>query len=862
MFGKSHPTSATTAKAFAAGMMLFFAGMFSGLMAQAGGFNVFVDPPQVLQGTEPMTFSVVTNEPGGFESYEWTNGNTGEILGTTQSITLDPTFTESTPIFVEVVDSNGATGRGFSFIFLELGPPVGFPIEVDPPFVVQGNDPMTFEAVTDHPAPIVSYEWRNELTQEVLGTSQTLTLDPTFTEPTPITVTAMDDQGEQGFGSTFIAAGDNGVGGFFVLVDPPFTIQGDEPMTFTAEVPDTITPTSFEWKRLDTGEVLGTEASLTLQPNFEQIVDIEVLVTADDDSTGRGFATIFVDGGLPNLLFVEIDPPVVIQDDEPFTLTANVNDPNAVITAYKWVNDTTGEELGTEQSLTLQPTFTEPTVISCEVTDDQGETGLGCSLILPDGHNLPGFGVFIDPPVMVQEDEPMTFTAIPDQGITAQSFEWTNVNTGKVIGTTEAVTLEPNFEEVTTIAVVMTDSENRTFTAEALILVDPIGPPLLDVFVDPPLVIQENEPMTFTAQVNGPGAGLSYEWRREDTGDVIGTENSVTLDPNFEETTVISVKVTDEDENEGRGEALIIVGGTIQDPWVLIDPPFAEQGDDPMTFTAVVSDGHTAVSYAWFNENTGESLGDTQSITLQPNFEEITPIRVDVTDSEGDTESGFSLIFVNKLPTLFDLAINPPLVVQIDQPMTLTAVVPDGIDITEYVWTDVATGNTVGDAASITLDPNFETSTTIGLQATAADGSMGYAFSLVVVSQVAASFTVEVDPPLAVQGVDPLELQAIAPNGVNVTEYNWFNDHTGESLGSGQTLTITDPFNMPTLIRVEVRDDNDALGVGYALVLSFPAGPDPNGDGQNTVADLLHELPNWNAPLTVKELLMINTGHQ
>lgn len=844
-------------------MLVFASSLTSGLFAQPLGFFVEVDPELVVQGDEPMTFTASTQHPVAIERYEWVNGFDGEVLGTGSTITLDPNFTESTMIGVKAIDADGQEGRGFSFIQVGNGPPTGFAVFVDPPFVVQGDQPIVLEAATQHANPIVSYEWINDLTGDVLGTTQSITLEPNFTEPTPISVKLTDDMGETGLGGSFIDISGNGPAGFFVLVDPPVAIQGDDPIVFQANVPEELEIASFEWKRLDTGEVLGSEQSLTLQPNFESTTDIEVTATATDNQIGKGFATVIVGNQIPDILFVTVDPPVVIQGDDPIELTASVENSNITIASYRWTNDVTGEVIGDTETITLQPNFTEPTVISCEITDSDGKTGLGCSLILPDDGNLPGFGVAIDPPVIVQEDQPLVFNAVPGEGIVPASFAWVNLNTGEALGTTQSITLEPTFEEVTTLAVTLRDNQNREYRAEALILVDPVGPPELGVFVEPPVVFQGEDPITFTAQVNGAqGTGtLSYEWIREDTNAVIGSEASITLNPEFTETTSVRVKVMDDQNRTGEGYGLIIVGGITNEPWVMVDPPFTEQGEDPMTFTATLTEGRTAASFAWFDETSGASLGDTASITLNPNFSETTTIRVDVVDTEGNEQSARALIFVIDIPEFFDVAVNPPLAVQTDQPIVLSAVIPENVQATKFVWTNLSTGEEVGTAQTITLTPDFETSTSIGVRVTAADGSIGRAFSIIVVSQVSANFTVTVDPAIVNQGIDPLEFTATPPEGVTISGYEWFNSETGDSLGTGQTLRLTELFQSPTLIRVEATDDGGGLGVGYAIVMVFPAGPDPNGDGQNTLADLHHELPNWQVQHSVKELMMINIGH-
>jgi len=857
MFGKGIPSQRATLKFSLVGALVVLAGLVSPLWGQGAGFPVEIDPPVAIQGNEPITFTVIEPNPATFVSFRWIDGNSGDVLGTEISITLDPDFVEPTPILVEVEDVNGDTGRGICFV--ETGnSPVGFAVFVDPSFVIQGDKPFTLTARTTHPREIVSYEWRNDLTDEILGTTESITLDPDFDEPTPISVKLTDDMDQVGYGSSFVETGSGGPNGFFVLVEPPFAIQGDDPIVFEASLPG-IEAETFEWRRADTGDVLGTEQTLTLQPEFETTTDITVDVTDTNGNSGRGFATVFVGGTGPSLLQVHIDPPVVAQGDEPIELTAMVHPENTVVTSYRWINDQTGEVLGDSHTLTLDPVYTEPTVISCEITSDQNQTAIGCTLILPDGSNIPGVGVSIDPPVILQEDEPMVFTAVPGEGITPESFEWRNLNTGQVLGTGESITLDPNFSEVTTIGVEMTDTESNTYRAESLIIVDPIGPPLLGVIIDPPIIVQEDEPMTFTAQTNGSGTALTYEWVREDTGDVIGTEASVTLQPDFEQTTSIVVTVTDAQDRSGQAFALVVVGDRLE-PWVMVDPPVAHQEDETMTFTAIVADGHTAADFAWFNENTGDPLGTTQSITLDPDFEVFTSIRVEVTDTEGEQSQAYAIIIVDNIPNLFDVSVNPPLFVQTDQPIELEAVIPPDVESPEFEWMDLSTREVVGTTQAITLDPEFENSTTIGVTVTAADGSQGFAYSLIVVSDIAASFILEVDPPIVNQGVNPIQLSAIAPDGLSVSDYEWFNEETGASLGTGETITILETFQFPTLVRVEATDGDGGLGVGYALILVSPAGPDPNGDGENTLADLMHELPNWNISLTVKELMMINIG--
>lgn len=126
------------------------------------------------------------------------------------------------------------------------------------------------------------------------------------------------------------------------------------------------------------------------------------------------------------------------------------------------------------------------------------------------------------------------------------------------------------------------------------------------------------------------------------------------------------------------------------------------------------------------------------------------------------------------------------------------------------------------------------------------------------------------------QGLDPVTLEATAVCTTDPTTIEWFNNDTGASFGAGNNpVTLPSLLDETTVFRVEVTDATSSVVTGFVTVLvgDNPDVADPNGDGCNTVEDLVVAAQDWrsltsvydadgNGIVDVRDLAFINTNEE
>jgi hypothetical protein len=649
--------------------------------------------------------------------------------------------------------------------------------------------------------------------------------------------------------------------GIPVMIDPPVAYVDGNPITFSAVITGPFTIVSYEW--MSEGVVLGDQPTLTLT-DVDREMQIELHVVDDNGLTGFAHASVVMDpSGGGQCLFVDIDPWMIVQDDDPMTFTALIigDDP---IESYTWTRDDTGEIVGTGESVTLDPVFTESTMLSLEVHTTTGKTGHACAMIVIEDDWNQGSQIDIDPALIVQGEDPMLFTAVIPHDIHVVSYEWTNADTGDFLGSDSTLSLSPDFEIATTIQLKVVDHDGENYFAWSLILMEGDGgiQGQFTVDVDPSFVVQGDDPMTFTAIVPDGTTPSTYEWINVFTDEVLGTDETLTLAPDFTETTFIGLSVTADDGSVGYGGTTVIVDDGSQGFSVDVDPCYIVQGNDPMTFTAQVEDGVNVASYSWHFEGSADVLGDQQSITLQPEYTEGIGLVVDVTDDLGNTAAGWAYIDVNPNGNQGQLMaqINPPAVFQRDEEM-MFEVYTNAAGTPVFEWKNENTGDILGSGDELTLQPEFTVTTTISCTVTDDDGTRAVARSVIVVTPSVSAFPVFIDPGFELQGVDFLSFTFFIPDpAITPVSYEWRNETQGTVLSTEAELTLTEILDIDTIITLKVTDDQGNVGYGLAIVLVYPGGVDPDGDGQNTIEDLHCQLPRWTDDMTLEDFLRIPTG--
>jgi len=121
---------------------------------------------------------------------------------------------------------------------------------------------------------------------------------------------------------------------------------------------------------------------------------------------------------------------------------------------------------------------------------------------------------------------------------------------------------------------------------------------------------------------------------------------------------------------------------------------------------------------------------------------------------------------------------------------------------------------------------------------------------------------VEVDPPVAIQGVAPVELHSVVTSTVAIAQYEWIDLTNEVVIGTDQTL-VFDPIPTETTeVKVTVTDVDGNTGAALSLILVDIGALDPNGDGENNILDLYFKLPDWyQGRDSILDLLHINIGN-
>lgn len=532
--------------------------------------DVVINPEYLVQGDAELVFQARVNHVSPITAYEWRREDTGDIIGDGPELRLAPTFEQNTGISLLVRDGEGREGNAHATVFMEE-PPRPLDVRIDPPFILQTNEPMVFRAIVgDNGDPNgggpagkddtqdLRYLWRNDLTGETLGETAEITLQPIFTMPTPISVEVRNATGESAWAFSFIELDGPPTGMIQVEIDPHLIVQKDQDMVFTAVVSHNAPIIAYTWVNEENGDVLGDGPRLVLAPNFTNNTCIAVTVADEAGNQGRAHATIMTEDPA-NYLLVQIEPPLVFQSEEMIRFRAYVENADNSALSYAWTNLVTNEVVGTEATLTLEPTFTEPTPIHLEVTTADGRHGGAEAFIEVEGEPPGGGYVFIDPPVQVQQEETMRFQAIVADDITPERFQWNNVHTGEVLGEGATLELEPIFQKETPIGLTVTDAQGQEHKARALVLIDPGNGSFLDVFVDPPIAVQGLDELHFTARVFEDVAITSYTWVNELTQEVVGTQQTLDFDETLTETTPILLQVQSADGRVGQIHAIVLV---------------------------------------------------------------------------------------------------------------------------------------------------------------------------------------------------------------------------------------------------------------------------------------------------------------
>lgn len=127
--------------------------------------------------------------------------------------------------------------------------------------------------------------------------------------------------------------------------------------------------------------------------------------------------------------------------------------------------------------------------------------------------------------------------------------------------------------------------------------------------------------------------------------------------------------------------------------------------NESLTLTADVSNGTGSYNYSWTGLPTGMSASNSNKITGTPDATGTYDVTLSVIDSNGDTGSGSQNINVVNQSQAISVNISTDVIPIVNQPLIVSAKVSGGVPPYNYIWSNLPTGLTPSDSATITGTP-------------------------------------------------------------------------------------------------------------------------------------------------------------
>ena len=503
-------------------------------------------------------------------TYEWENLTTGSAIGSGASITITSSMAtglDEISCTATTTDNYGASDTESISIFLDPTEPEFIAeASISPNTGITTSSSVSCTGVaTDPDGSVVTltYEW--SVGSTVLGTTQSLTLSPTTTQPTDVltcTITATDTSGEQATSDTSVMIGNGSPVLSGEMISPSVGIDTSSSLTCSVTVTDpdleSLTPT-FTWTNGTAN--LGSGATITLDPTIAQPSD-SIVCTADvTDGYGSSDSVsvaVVVDNTAPIISSVGISPTTAYNDTiVTCSVVASDADNQSLTTTYTWMNSTTGATLGSTASLVLDNTIANRNdVILCsvEVSDPSGDTALSSTTISLD-NRAPSAPTVTLSPTTVYIDSTVTCTPSGsvdlDGDIISYMYEW-SVN-GSVLSSETTDTLSNAFaaDDMINCTITPTDGLLNGSTGSSSVTITNRIPSVDSVTLTPdPLYTDNTITATATASdLDGDILSVSYDWMVNGNSIQSGPDN--TLDSGmFVRNDTITVSVTANDGND------------------------------------------------------------------------------------------------------------------------------------------------------------------------------------------------------------------------------------------------------------------------------------------------------------------------
>jgi hypothetical protein len=516
-------------------------------------------------------------------TYEWTNETTGTSIGNGASITLTSSMAtglEELSCTATATDSFGESDTENISIFVdETMPEFDTEASITPNTGITTSSTLSCAGVASDPdgtTVSLGYAWSVGTT--TLGTSQSITLSPSIVQPTDVVqclITATDGAGEQATSSATVMVGNTAPTLGSVSITPSTGVDTSTVLICAASVSDadleTLTPT-YTWMNGST--TLGTGTTLTLTSSLAQPSDSISCVASVTDGYGASAElsnSVSVDNTAPVVDSVSISPATTYNDST-VSCSAVVSDADnqSLTTTYEWQNSTTGVNLGTGSSVTLDSSLAsrnDVLICTATVTDSSGDTATSSVSQTLDNRAPSMSGVYLNP-ALAYVDSTLSCSESGsdlDGDSVTYSYAW-SVNGGATVGT--STTLSGAFVAGDTVVCSVTPNDGLVdgSGSTASIVISNSIPSVSAVSLSPDPVYTDDL-LTATptySDLDGDTMSLTYTWSVD--GNEVQTGATHTLAGSFfakGEEVQVSVVADDGTDVSGAETVSITVSNTM-----------------------------------------------------------------------------------------------------------------------------------------------------------------------------------------------------------------------------------------------------------------------------------------------------------
>ena len=705
-----------------------------------------------------------------------------------------------------------------------------------------------------------TYQWENQTTGVMLGTSSSLTFSPLSVSPgdSVVCIYTVDDSTITDSSSAVLSITNTDPTIDAISIVPTNPFLGDT-LTCMGSVSDedleALTET-YQWENQTTGALLSTDISLELDTSNASPNDVIACTLSVVDPSGGSdsdIATVSVGNLAPTIDSLSFDLASVAIGDT-ITCLSSVSDPEGEIpnVVYDWENNTSGTTIGSGASLTLTASMaTGLDEISCTATatDSYGDADTETISIFVD-ETVPTFDTeaSIAPNSGLTTSSTLSCTGVasdPDGTNVTLSYSWSVGTT--TLGTSQSLTLSPNSVQPTDLIQCMitaTDAAGEQATSSATAMIGNTAPALSDIAITPSTGLSTSS--TLTCSVLASDADLesltpTYTW--EKNGSPLGTGVSLTLTPTMiqpEESVTCVASVTDGFGATAELSTTAEIGNS--DPVIdsVTIAPSTSYNDSTLSCSVVSSDADNqslSTVYEWSNATTGVVLGSSSSMTLDSSMasrNDVILCQVTVQDSTGGSVmSSASQSLDNRPPDAPTVSLTPS-TAYADSILTCSA---SGTDIDGdsvsygYAWS-INGGALI--ATTETLSAAFAAGETVQCTATSNDGLIDGSSSSqsIVISNTAPiidSVTLSPDPVYTDQNLSATASSSDLDGDSLTLTYTWSVE--GSIVQTGTTdILDSSLFSKNELVEVSVTandgaDNSTAVSDSVTVSNTIPTAP-------------------------------------